>query len=458
MSGPKVTVIGAGSFFFGKEVIRNMATSEVMAGGTLALVDTDRRRLATMMKIAERVFRKTRCGVRSMGSTDYKEVIEDSDFIVLSFSVDNMRYRGLDVEIAEKHGIRLCSADTIGPAGIFRSLRELPRVLDIAHYAAKVASHAWVINYVNPTAVMGIALMRYAPDVRSFALCDAHHEPNTTLGWLKMAGILPWDANSVPPEVQARLDLVIAGVNHFNWMLRFRYDGEDMMPKLRNVMQTLVEVEKQNPSEESKARYNIAYSLKLFDIFGAYPTLTSHTKEYVPFFQGYGVAPVQPEPLRLFDARGRQEEMDEAWKVNEKYASGKLSVKHFLENVGGEHATDIIESMWGGLGKQFYINTSNRGVVTNLPDDAFLELRCDVDMQGPRPQPVGPFPTGLRSLQYQILDTHELTAWAAVTGDRAILRRAMLTDPLCNNIEDADACMNELLKAQKDALPGYWFK
>ena len=41
MTGPKVTVIGAGSYFFGKAVIHKMATSPVMAGGTLALVDTD---------------------------------------------------------------------------------------------------------------------------------------------------------------------------------------------------------------------------------------------------------------------------------------------------------------------------------------------------------------------------------------------------------------------------------
>ena len=52
-------------------------------------------------------------------------------------------------------------------------------------------------------------------------------------------------------------------------------------------------------------------------------------------------------------------------------------------------ATDIIESMVGDLGKPFYINTPNRGAVTNMRDDAFLELLCDVDMSGPSPRPVG---------------------------------------------------------------------
>jgi len=178
----------------------------------------------------------------------------------------------------------------------------------------------------------------------------------------------------------------------------------------------------------------------------------------VPFFQGYGVKPAVPEAVRLFDADARAASMAEAWRQTEQYARGKLSVRRFLKDVQNDHATDIIESMWGSLHKPFYINTFNAGAVTNMPDDAFLELRSDIDMQGPRPQPFGEMPRGLLALQHQVLDTHELTAQAAVTGDRAILRRAMLTDPICNNIPDADACIRDLLEAEREALPAYWFK
>ena len=55
MGGPKLTVIGAGSYFFGKAVIHKMATSAVMAGGTLALVDTNAATLRTMTALAKRV-------------------------------------------------------------------------------------------------------------------------------------------------------------------------------------------------------------------------------------------------------------------------------------------------------------------------------------------------------------------------------------------------------------------
>lgn len=100
MSGPKVAVIGAGSCFSGKPIIRKMAASPVMAGGTPALVDTNPKALATMMQLARRVFDETRCGVKLIGSTDRRKVMADSDFIVLTFSERNAYFRGLDKKIA----------------------------------------------------------------------------------------------------------------------------------------------------------------------------------------------------------------------------------------------------------------------------------------------------------------------------------------------------------------------
>ncbi len=456
MHGPKITVIGAGSFFFGKPAIRKMATSPILAGGTLALVDTDPAVLQTMMQLAGRVFAQTGCGVTVVGSVHRREVMADSDFVVLTFSERNAHYRSIDTQIAARHGIRMCSADTIGPGGIFRALREAPHALAMARDARELAPNAWVLSFVNPTTVMGMVLRRYAPEVRSFALCDSQHEPYCTLNWCKTVGILPEEATAIPPDVLSRLDLAIAGVNHATFILRFHYDGQDMFPRLRQAMAQRAEAEKANPAEHSKLRYNHAYALQLFDLYGVCPTVVGHTKEYVPFYQGHGVAPIEPEPLRLFDSERRAQEMAEAWRVTGEYASGQRSVDEFLRTAGVDHATDIIESMWGGLRKAFYINTANHGAVANLPDDAYLELRSHVEMNGVQPLPAAPFPRGALALQHQLLDTHELTAEAAITGDRAVLRCAMLTDPLCVNIGDADGCIADLLSAERSALPGYW--
>jgi alpha-galactosidase/6-phospho-beta-glucosidase family protein len=93
-----------------------------------------------------------------------------------------------------------------------------------------------------------------------------------------------------------------------------------------------------------------------------------------------------------------------------------------------------------------------------MADDAFLELLCDVDLDGPRPLPVGDMPPGLHGMQRLVLDAHELTAEAVATCNYGLLRRAMLTDPLVSSIADADAILKELMEAERQVLPACWFR
>ena len=138
--------------------------------------------------------------------------------------------------------------------------------------------------------------------------------------------------------------------------------------------------------------------------------------------------------------------------------NGTTPIGEYMTTYGRDHATDIVEAMVSGETKEYYINTANRGAVPNMNDDAFLELKCFVNTKGIFPQKISEMPRGVRGLSEALLDSHELAVKAAVECDRDILLRALLTDPLINSIEDAQAIMNELLEAEKDALPKKWFK
>ena len=459
MNGPKVAVIGAGSYFFGKPVIWNMVKSEILSGGTLVLVDTNPDTLKTMMDLAQRAIDATNSPTKVIGSTDRREVIKDCDFVVLSFSVRNAWYRGVDTRISKKYGVTMCSSDTIGPGGIFRAMREIPEVLAICSDIEELCPEAWLINFINPTSVLGIALMRYAPNVKSFALCDGNHLPISTTYYMHLAGLIG-EKETPSAEMIEKFEYKIAGVNHCTFLTECRYDGEDRMQYFKENLQKHAKDEQlKGPSPKAKPRLNYDYALQLMDIYEAYPTAISHTKEYVPFFQRYGVIPNTPEPIIPFDAYLRAEEMAEAWEKTKKMASGETSIEEFLSLDHGDHATDIIESMGGNLGKSFFINSANRGAVTNMPDDAFLELECNVDIKnGPQPKPFGEMPRGILGLQMQVLDTHELTAEAAVTCNHNILLRAMMTDPLINNIGDAKMIIKELLEIEQDILPKKWYQ
>lgn len=450
--GPKVTVIGAGSYFFGKQAIWKMVMSEHLKEGTLALVDTDPAVLDTMVKLAKRAIEATKAPTKLVFSTDRREVMKDSDFVILTFSGRNAFYRGVDTRISAKYGVTMCSSDTIGAGGIFRAMREIPHVMAITRDVEELAPDAWLINFINPTSVLGIALMRYAPKVKSFALCDGNHLPYARNHFMTHLGL-------VPAEADAKFDIKIGGINHCTWVTECSYDGKDMMGCLYEYVKREAAMEwETEPNKKAKPRLNKNYALQLFDIYGAFPTAVSHTKEYVPFFQGYGKTPNEPEPIIAFDAYNRDAEMKAAWAETEKLADGREPIETFLKMDHGDHATDIVESMWGNLKKPFFINGPNQGAVTNMPDDAFLELERNIDMNGFKAKPFGLMPRGLLGLQMQVLDTHELTAEAAVTCNKSTLFRAMCTDPIINNIGDARSIMNELLEAEREALPSEWYK
>ena len=448
MQHPKVVVIGAGSLFFGRQALWNMIHSEVLRQGTLAYVDTDPSRLDRMVKLAGLMAKHTGSPLAVEGSTQRRDVLPGADFVVLSFANDGVKYRGMDCEISAKYGVLMCSGDTIGPGGIFRAARELPEILRVADDVRRLCPDAWVINYINPTAVNGIGLMRHGA-VKSFALCDGLHLPHVKRGYVVAAGIAP-DRESVTPRMEEEFELEIAGVNHFTWLLEARYRQRDVTGDIRRRWEKLAAEEKDEG--HSKSRFNYSYALELWDIFGLAPACIGHTKEYVPYWQGKNVAPDRYPALTVFDATERQKQHDRMWEAVDAYLSGRKAPDEFMKSMGADHATDVIESMWGKLGKPFYINTANHGAVANMDDDAFLELRCEVDMDGARPVKVGSFPRGIRALQLQVLETHELTVEAIVRRDRKLLRRAMLLDPIVNTISDGDRIIEELLTAEKDAL------
>ncbi len=458
MKHPKVIIIGAGSLFFGRKAIWQMVHSEHLRGGTLALVDADADRLDKMTRLARKVAEHNNAPLTIESSTDRREVLPGADFVVLSFAVDNALYRGIDCELSAKYGIRMCSGDTIGPGGVLRAMREFPEIIRAARDIEELAPEAWVINYINPTAVHGMGLSRFFPKLKSLALCDAQFYMRKQ--YAVFAGIIEKEEDFTA-EIDRDFELLSTGPNHFTWILKATYKGEDVRDRILASVAEKAKTEHDAPPEDlvykgSKGIFNWAIQHQLGEAFGSIPTVLGHTKEYVRFWQGHGMTKESIPPLQLFDSNEREKWTRDVWQRVDDYLSGAAPIGEFDTEFGPDPALDVVESMWGGLGKRFFINTTNRGAADNMAADAYLELYCDLDMDGPRPLPVGPVPRGIRGMMEVVLDTHELTAEAIYKEDRALLRRALLADPLTNSIGDTDALLDELIEAEKAALPAHW--
>jgi len=444
----KIVLIGAGSLFFGRQAIWALTNQPGFRNATLVLVDLDTKILDKMARLARLAAGSSSSGIRVEATTDFRAALPGADFVILSFAANNTHYRRIDCRVSAKYGIRMCSGDTIGPGGVFRALREFPRILEIAKAMGELCPEAWLVNYVNPSAVIGIGLMRHAP-VRSLALCDTHHMPAKHDSYAEMLGLSADERKRFRPR--------IAGVNHFTWMLEAEMDGRDLMPDLREIFRANGRTERDEGY--AKARFNNTITAQLTDVFGALPTCTGHTKEYLPYYQGRPALAEPVPPLAVFDCDEREERKAKMWTEIDAYLDGTKPMAEFHASGRSDHATDVIHTMIVEDGRTYYINRSNADAagggcpVANLPADAFLELHCALDRNGPRPFPVGSFPFGLRALQMLVLDIHELTIEAIVKQDRSLLVRALAIDPLVNSIATAEAVIAEIHQAEEEALP-----
>ncbi len=440
--GPKIAIVGAGSYFFGRKLIWAMNRLEGLTDGHLALVDIDPQTLETMRRLAEKAKEGSKASYTVSASTDFREALPDADFVILSFSNRNAHYRGIDVNISAESGIRMCSGDTIGPGGVFRTLREFPQIMEIAKVVETACPSAWLINYINPSSVFGIALSKYTK-TKSLALCDSLHLPNAKYRFMELIGLDRKDLKD--------FSMRVAGVNHFTWMLECSFKGEDMMPRIHTALRHLGQSE---TDDLAKAAFNKRIAAKLADVYGAIPVCVAHTKEYLPYWQGYGplVEIEDTPPLKLFEHEYRQSQTDTFMQENVDYGSGKLPIAEFHEKEKSDHATDLIQAIWNDSGRHLYVNVPNRGAVSNMADDALLELECICDKNGADPIPAPEMPVGLNGLQRQILDTHELTVEACIKKDRSLLLRALAVDPIVNSLAAAEKALVDLYEAEKEAL------
>ena len=263
MASPKIVIIGAGSLFFGRKLVWAMNRLPGLTEGHLALVDTDLEHLRLMQSLAERARAATGATFEISASPDFREALPGADFVILSFSRQNAHFRGVDCAISARHGIRMCSGDTIGPGGVFRALRELPLVREIAQAVELTCPRAWLINYINPSSVIGIYLRRHTR-TRNLALCDSLHLPYLHENYMKLIGLDPAD--------RAHFSMRIAGVNHFTFCLEATYRGEDVLPVITTALRDLGRDE---PDDfPAKGLYNKRISARLGDLFSALPVCT----------------------------------------------------------------------------------------------------------------------------------------------------------------------------------------
>jgi alpha-galactosidase len=125
---------------------------------------------------------------------------------------------------------------------------------------------------------------------------------------------------------------------------------------------------------------------------------------------------------------------------------------------GHESAASIINALCGGEPFGFNGNVGNTSLVTNLPQDACVEVPVYVDRNGFRPVHVGALPPQLVALNHVSVMVEEMAVEAALTGDPRQVFQAIAYDPLTAavvSLAEIRAMVQEMLDQNRDYLPQF---
>ena len=133
----KLTVIGGGSSSFVPALVRKLIGSELLGDVQLTLMDINEQRVRTMEELAKKLVASSGSSLQVSATLDRRESLRDADYVITTIAAGGMDAWEKDIEIPAKYGIVMHVADSIGPGGIMRALRNAPVI------AARCSATSW---------------------------------------------------------------------------------------------------------------------------------------------------------------------------------------------------------------------------------------------------------------------------------------------------------------------------
>ena len=432
----KLMFFGAGSTIFAKNVIGDCLLRFPDVPFEAALFDIDGVRLEESRAMLTYIAEKYGAKAKIIAYTDRVEALKDADFIVNAIQVGGYESTMVDFEIPKKYGLRQTIGDTLGVGGIFRALRTIPVMEELAGEIKRFCPKALFLNYVNPMAILTGYMQRYTK-IRTVGLC--HSVQVCTEGLLKGLGM--------EDRLEGATDF-IAGINHMAWLLDVRdKDGNDLYPEIRK------RALEKNASEKHNDMIRYEYIRNL----GYYCTESSeHNSEYNPFY----IKSRYPElidryniPLDEYPRRCIKQIAD--WEEEKKNILNDGKVTHERSR---EYASYIMEAVVTNQPYQIGGNVLNTGLIDNLPSDACVEVPCLVNAHGINPCHVGRLPVQLAAMNQTNINVQLLTIEAARTRDRNHIYQAAMLDPHTAaelSVDDIRSMCDELIEAHGEYMAMY---
>jgi alpha-galactosidase len=453
----KVAVIGAGSIGFTRKLMSDILSVPELQDTEFAFTDINKRNLDMIAQLARRDIEANGVPAKLTTTTNRRKALEGADYILNVTRIGGLDAFQMDIDIPLKYGVDQCVGDTLCAGGIMYGQRNIPQILAFCKDIREVAKpNALFMNYANPMAMNTWAATQYG-GVDMLGLCHgvqgAHGQICQVIELLVNRGKKP-GSRGYRAVGRKEVDVIAAGLNHQTWFVQVQYQGEDWTDRLLKGFESHPRF-----SETEKVR------IDMLRRFGYYSTESNgHLSEYVPWYRKR-----TGEIRKWIDLSSwiNGETGGYLRVCTEGRNWFKTDFPNWLkadppvfnpETRSLEHGSWIIEALETGRTYRGHFNVLNNGCITNLPDDAIIEVPGYVDKNGVNIPQVGDLPLGCATVCNVTVGVQRLAVEAAVYGDVDLLKQAMMLDPLtgavCNPYEISQM-VDEMLVGQAQWLPQY---
>lgn len=433
MKKVKLVVIGAGSSYTPElieGVIKNHAKLPV-SDITLVDVDMGKEKMDIIFNLTQRMLKKSGLAIQVVQTFDRKIALKNADFVITQLRVGGIDARIIDETLPKSYGF--IGQETNGAGGMFKALRTIPVIIDIANEMVDICPDAWLINFTNPASMVTEAVLKYSRNRRVIGLCNG--PINMTY---KIADLLKVKVDDLFIEFK--------GSNHMNFITKVICQGLDRTRDVIDIM---------NASEVDELGFknvnNEQFNKELLRATNCIPS------SYLKYYIKTNELLAEQESSDL--SRGQIVKKIET-ELFEKYRDESLQEKpKELEARGGSlystAALNVIRSIYLDDKSIQTVNVMNNGAITNLPFDVVVEVNCIMTSSGPIPLCAGGIPSPAKGIVSMMKDYESQVVTAAATGDFQTLIAAFVFNPLCPSDNNGVELVKKMLIANKMYLPQF---
>lgn len=427
----KTSIIGGASITWMPTFINDLSNCKSMAGGEIVLYDCDHENQEIIRQFGEKLLREKNLDIKLTVVNSLDEALTGADFVVCTVLIGKHDVWKDEMNIIHKYGIEHPKGMSVGPGGLAMALKQVPWIVALAKRMEELCPDAWLLNLSNPMQVISLAVERYSK-IKYLGLC--HGVTHTISRMMHLIG-----------EDEKEINYTLGGVNHFEIITKIEKNGEDLLERVAEAYEKI---------QREKGHSGEMITTEIYRLFDGYPCNEDiHVIEFLPHYIQKG------RHLETFELthnfiENRLIGREARWEEIKAYIDGEKERTEVVEDNSSEKLAEIIDAVCENKPVYMYVNVTNHGYISNLPDTLCVEVPVIIHRNGYEGVCIGEMPKALAALSNLHGAVQDLIVDAAMNGDRHAALQALSLDPMCYTLtlEERINLLNELIENSKDYM------